>query len=849
MIIQSQSNEEKISGVVERVTFHNLENGYSVLKVSPFNAPQEIVTVIVHQAKVFAGASVEFFGNWTGHPKFGDQFKATRIIEKKPSSTASMEKYLGSGLIKGVGPKTAKKIVHHFKDKTLNVFEDDIDQLLKVPGIAQKKLAHIQSSWNEHKAIRDVMLFLQNYGISTLFAVKIFKTYKDKSIEIVTDNPYRLAKDIYGIGFLSADRVALKLGLEQDAPRRIEAGIRHVLAGSREQGHCYLLKEQILSEVRELLGIDDEALIEKALYSILENDEIKKRHLFQKESGRHEDCFYSKTLYFDEAYIVKKVKSLSGARIAVDNERIETWIQKYCNLKSISLSDEQNAAVMGSVARSFSILTGGPGCGKTTTTNVLVRLLLAMEKKVLLAAPTGRAAQRMGEVVGMEAKTIHRLLEWTPQKGGFKKGEEEELDGDFIIIDECSMLDVVLAASLLRAIPQKMQVLFIGDPDQLPSVGAGNVLHDLLRSKKVHNFKLTKVFRQAQESFIIKYAHMINRGEVPKIDSPIAATSLWKEGVDCMFFDAEEATQEQLKFIQKVRKVVNEQNETIESADEEELYLGSELKTDSLGRPLREPVISIPKKFQHVDLLKLAQTKDTVDALKEVIKKIHPWSSLNYGLTALDTIRRLFTTTIYQKYGKQIEIQILSPQIRGTLGTRNLNQGMQEACNPPGQGKKELQFGDRIYREGDRIIQTRNNYDLGVFNGDIGNIDQIDFEEGTCLISFGGPSERKEVVYKREDMSELQLAYAITIHKSQGSEFDAVIIPVATQHYKMLFRNLIYTGLTRAKKLAIFVGGRRALTMAVLNIDSRKRQTALTHLMDANLFNSDKQDNRRSPGP
>ena len=840
----SENDLISLSGIVERVTFHSAESGWSVLKVAPFDNPHKLATVVIHQAQVFAGSSMEFWGQWSQHPQHGEQFKAQRAVEKKPASSAALEKYLGSGLIKGVGPKTAKKIVKFFKEKTLEVFEERIERLLEVPGIAEKKLIDIQHSWQEHKAIRDVMLFLQGYGISSLFAVKIYKQYGNKAVDIVSENPYRLSKDIYGIGFFSADKIALNMGHLPDGPLRIEAAIKHVLAASKEEGHCYLYQEQIFSKTLELLKLDSskdvsgKAKIEELLVGLLQKNEIKKRI--------HEDeiVYYSNSLFFDEQCVATKIKKWSAQKVNVDLDRVRKWVEGHCQHQRISLSQEQQEAVIGISGSSFSILTGGPGCGKTTTTKVLAKLLIAMKKKVMLGAPTGRAAQRMSEVIGLEAKTLHRLLEWAPGAVGFKRNEENPLELDFLIVDECSMLDIQLAASLLKALPASAQILFIGDPDQLPSVGAGNVLFDLLQARNVASFKLTQVFRQAQESLIIRFAHQINKGEVPQIESPFHRPELWKKKVDCLFIDAEEATLEQIRFLQKAKSAMAK---TMRSGEEQLIQTGEqmtsvmkrqgdELKIEELlvqefsdMREIHAPLFIVPEKFKHVHLEQIHQAPEAVDELRAVLKNVHPWSALHYGMSALDTVLRLYTKTIPEYFGKDTEIQLLTPQVRGSLGTLNLNASLQQAVNPASDGIKEMRLGDRILREGDRVIQTRNNYDLGVYNGDIGRITNIDFENDVCHIQFG---QLAPVSYQKEDLLEISLAYGITIHKSQGSEFDAVIIPVATQHFKMLFRNLIYTGLTRAKKLCVFVGSRKALTMAVKQIDNRQRQTALTFLVE-----------------
>ncbi len=816
---------EILKGIVDRVTFHNPDNGWSILRVMPFNNPQGQETVIVHQTKVFAGATMEFQGSWTSHPKYGRQFLASVAKEKKPATTAALEKYLGSGLIKGVGPKTAQKIVHHFNEQTLDIFEEDIERLTEVPGIAKKKLDMISCAWTEHKAIREVMMFLQFHGISTLFAVRIYKEYGNDAIRIVIEDPYRLANDFYGIGFFSADKVALSIGLEHDSQQRIMAGIKHVLAASRNFGHCYLTESQINKQVKELLQLDlSDKLLELLQY-------MKKKKLLMVrdlivEADTSEHCYYSKSLYFDELYVAKRIMAI-GNPPTVEKIRIERWISLYCKAKNIYLSDEQAAATKGIVCEKFSILTGGPGCGKTTTTLVIVKLIEAMGLKVLLAAPTGRAAQRMTDVIGKESKTIHRLLGW--QGGKFKKDEETPLKTNFLIVDECSMLDINLTASLLKAVPKNAQVLFIGDSDQLPSVGAGNVLKDIIMSKVVPCFKLTKIFRQTQESLIIKYAHQINKGDMPWIKSPFKKPEIWQDKNDCLFLDSDEATKDQISFITRVKKFYDLKLWELESNISEKSD-GSDFFEFRIQEPVipYETEIIIPKKFEYVDLQKVYKAETKVQELLSVVKKVHPWSSLHYGFSALDVVRMLYQEWI-PKYHGACEIQILSPMTRGSLGTISLNNMIQETSNPFIEGKKQLKVGERIFRIGDRVIHKRNNYDLGVFNGDIGVISDIDNINLTCTIAFY--PDNRLIHYRQNDIMELDLAYAITIHKSQGSEFEVVIIPILTQHFKMLFRNLIYTGITRAKKLAIFVGTRRALAMAIKNQDISKRQTALQQLL------------------
>jgi exodeoxyribonuclease V alpha subunit len=816
---------ETLRGIVSRVTYHNPDTGWSVLRVQAFDNMQEQVTVTVHQTKVFAGATMEFHGAWTVHPQFGRQFRADEAIEKKPATAAALEKYLGSGLIKGVGPSTAKKIVRHFGDDTLEVFENKIARLREVHGIATRKLAMIAAAWQEHRMVREVMTFLQGHGISTLFSVRIYKKYGDRAIEMVLEDPYRLANDFYGIGFFSADKVALSIGLGRDSEPRLIAAVRHVLAAAREQGHCYLTAGQIASEVRQLLVMDCDDRLAAVLVRMEAENHLRVRTLAAGD-GSPLSCYYSKSLYYDEEAVARRLLALVGAS-GVDRQRVEDWIDRYCRTREIALSDEQALAVRRIAEQRCAVLTGGPGCGKTTTTLVIVRLLEAMGLTVLLAAPTGRAAQRMSEVIGREARTIHRLLEW--QNGSFQRNEDNPLHADFLIVDECSMLDISLTASLLQAVPGKCQLLLIGDADQLPSVGAGNVLRDVIASGAIPVFRLTKIFRQAGESLIIRAAHQINRGEVPAIASPFKEPAVWRDGSDCLFLDSDEATREQLDFITRIKRTFNWQLPQLEG-----LTTGAnpfEFRTAEAVTSAAEHDFVIPAKFRHVDLHQVRQAAGPVAELKAVLARVHPWSTLHYGLTALDTVVRLYLEWIPKYQGAGGEIQILCPMVRGTLGTANVNVVIQQAVNPPREGRAEIQVGERLFRVGDRVIHRRNNYDLAVFNGDIGEIVAIDNEDLTCTVRF--LPDGREVGYQRDDIVELDLAYAITIHKSQGSEFSAVVIPVLNQHFKMLYRNLIYTGLTRARRLAVFVGTRKALAMAIRQQDPLQRQTALEQLLRA----------------
>ncbi len=807
--------EERLAGVVERVTYHNPDNGWSVLRVTPFSGYREQVTVTVHQMQVFAGATMEFIGSWTVHPRFGRQFKATRAVERKPADAGALEKYLGSGLIKGVGPKTARRIVRHFGADTLRVFEEDIDRLLEVPGIARKKLAAIKEAWSEHRAIREVMMFLQGHGISTLFAVRIYKKYGDAAIALVSENPYRLAADFYGIGFFSADRVALSLGFAKDSPLRLRAAISHVLSAGREQGHCYLTREQIVAAVLDLLAIDLGERIDELLEEMHQARELCKRVLPAEQDETI--CYYSRSLFYAEQDVAGRIRALTGPA-GEDADRIRAWLASYNARSKQPLSPGQNEAVAGIALERFSILTGGPGCGKTTTTKVLVRLYQAMGRSVLLAAPTGRAAQRMSEVIGLEARTIHRLLEF--QGTSFARNADNPLKTDVLIVDECSMLDISLAASLLAAVTDKTSLLFIGDADQLPPVGPGNVLRDIIASGAVPCFHLSEVFRQARQSQIISAAHAINQGRLPQIGSPFRYPDLWQTS-DCLFMDAEEATRQQLGVIARIKAHFRTEKER-EQAVGRDPFAGEEDE----GTPYES--LSLPEQFAHVDPDAVVTAESAADELLAVLGKVHPWSTLYYGLTAIDVVRRLYCEWI-PRYYPNAEIQVLSPMIRGSLGTASLNTMLQEAVNPPGKDRAELKVGERVFRVGDRVIHRRNNYELEVFNGDIGRVVAVEHGGPSLKVSF--LPEGRVVEYRKDQVTELDHAFAITVHKAQGSEFDVVILPVLSQHYRMLFRNLVYTGLTRAKKLVVFVGTRKALAMAVHNRESLKRQTGMTYLL------------------
>ncbi len=812
--------QAELKCIVTRVTYHNPTTGWSVLRVQPVHSPQSQETVTVFQTKVFAGATILFLGAWEHHTRYGKQFKATQAIEKKPASTASIEKYIGSGLITGIGPKTAKRIVQHFKSETLNIFEHQTDRLLEVPGIAQKKLETIRSAWQTHRSIREIMMFLQSHGVSTLFSVRIFKKYGETAIEKVSNNPYQLADDFFGIGFFSADKIANSLGFGPNSEIRLRAGIKQILSASREQGHCYLSLQQIIKETNNLLSLNVSNRIQDLLEKMQADEELKLR-LINGNEDQPINAYYANSIYFAENLVAEKILSLKN-KCPLNTKKVQNWIKEYTLKKGLKLSQDQLNATLGVISEQCAILTGGPGVGKTTTTQIIVKLFNALGKKVILAAPTGRAAQRMSEVIGQESKTLHRLLEWKATQ--FNRNENNPLAADVIILDECSMIDITLMASFLRAVPNDCQLLLIGDADQLPPVGAGCVLRDLIASQQLPCFHLTQVFRQAKTSKIIKFAHKINQGITPLIESPFNRPFAWQDGTDCLFIDSAEATQKQLAFIRQVKRHFR----TIDAQHTLPKDTGSNLANDPVGKH-NEATLEIPKVFEHVSIEKLLKANKQTDELKAMIKKIPSDSSLHYGLSATDVVVKLILDWIPKYHPANRETQILSPMTKGSFGTANLNKLVQEKINPPAPNKAEIQFGGHILRVGDRVIHRRNNYDNNVYNGDIGIIEDVDNLSLSLVVSLF-PNGR-QVNFTKEDLMDLDLAYAITIHKSQGSEFDTVIMPLLSQHFVMLHKNLIYTGLTRAKKLSVIVGSRQALAMASQKNDNESRQTALQEIL------------------
>ena len=705
---------EHLRCVVERITYQNADNGYTVLKCAVKNY-SDLVTVVGTMPDTHVGSVLSLEGMWKMDAKYGRQFLVEKFEETLPATVYGIEKYLGSGLVKGVGPKFAKRIVEKFGKDTLDVIEETPDELLKVSGIGKVRVDRIKTSWQEQKEIKNIMLFLQSHEVSTSHATKIFKTYGSESIAIVKENPYRLADDIWGIGFKTADSIAQKMGIDKGKFVRLRSGIFYTLNKLAEAGHCYATREQLIGKARELLEVEEPELEITLDEMIRTNDVIR-------DEAEDREAIYLPPYYFSESGCAKRLLRLMscGKKKSEDTEEI---LKKVADSSEITYDEIQWQAVKTAVSSKVMVLTGGPGTGKTTTTLGIISAYKQAGCQIILAAPTGRAAKRMSEATGMEAKTIHRLLEYKPPEG-YQKNEEHPLEGDVLILDECSMIDIMLMYNLLKALPQQMSLILVGDIDQLPSVGAGNVLRDIIDSGCVPVVRLTRIFRQAQGSRIIMNAHRINRGE--GIDM--------RGGKDADFFFAtKESNQEVVDTIVQYCKT------------------------------------NLPR-YYHVDPLQ--------------------------------------------------DIQVLTPMQRGECGAVNLNQVLQEAMNP---SKIFLRRGGTQYRLKDKVMQIRNDYDKEVFNGDIGTITKVDVEERELTVLF----EEREVVYDVTELDELTLAYAVTIHKSQGSEYPIVVMPFTMSHFVMLQRNLLYTGVTRAKKILVLVGEKKAVYYAIKNETTTGRNTCL----------------------
>ncbi|MGK7876407.1 MAG: ATP-dependent RecD-like DNA helicase [Xenococcaceae cyanobacterium] len=719
---------ESLTGVVERLTYHSSESGYTVARLKVPRA-SDLVTIVGNFANIQAGQTLKLKGFWRDHPQYGRQFQVVQYTETKPATLTGMEKYLGSGLIKGVGPVTAKRIVAHFGLATLEVIENQVERLSEVRGIAKKRIAQIQKAWEEQKAIKDVMVFLQGHGVSTTYAVKIFKQYGEAAITTVTNNPYQLAVDIYGIGFLTADKIARNLGISPGSAFRYRAGVLHVLSEAASAGHCFLPQPELVNLAAEQLTTSEHQPEREAIASIA-NQMYQSRELIVEIGAGEMPLCYQPTFFHTEENLAQLLQHHLSHPLSADLLRVRNWIERFTQSRGIQLSEQQQQAVEMAASSRVMILTGGPGCGKTFCTRTIVSLWKAMDKSIALAAPTGRAAQRLSEMTGVEAKTLHRLLEFDPATMGFKRDLDNLLPYTAIVVDEASMLDLFLAHSLLKAVPMDAQLLLVGDVDQLPSVGPGNVLKDLINSRRVPVVRLTQVFRQAECSAIVRAAHQINRGQYPVLE-PISdvpqSDCLWHNGG----FEPEHGVQVVCELIQ-------------------------------------------------------------------------------------DLIPRL-------GFNPATDVQVLCPMTRGVVGTRNFNQVLQQLINPPSLDKAEIARGGTTLRVGDRVIQQKNDYQREVFNGDLGVVKGIDTTEQEVTVQF----DQRLVTYDYADLNEITLAWSISIHKSQGSEYPVVILPLYMTHYLMLSRNLLYTGLTRAKKLGIVIGGKKAIAIAVKQLKEQQRYTRL----------------------
>jgi exodeoxyribonuclease V alpha subunit len=710
----------EVQGVVERITFQNEETGFAVARLAPEGGGAP-VTILGVFSNIFPGEFLRCSGTWVRHPQWGLQMQVSSSESIRPATSHGIRKYLGSGMVKGIGPVMAGRIVDKFGEKSLEIIECSPNRLAEIDGIGEKRIDMIRSAWNEHREIRNVMLFLQSNNVSPTFAVRIFKAYGGDAISIVENNPYRLASDIWGIAFKKADMIARNLGVGEADPRRIEAGIIYVLRQAIDNyGHLFLTRNELTDLAESILGTRE---IEQILASMIERD------ILTAETMDDSEAIYLPALLALEKDLASAIAHLAQRPmdIGISDASLASRLRSLTSSGAVRLSEEQTQAAALCVKSRIAVLTGGPGTGKTTTTRAIVDLLRSLGKHVLLASPTGRAAKRLSEAAGADAKTIHRMLGYDPSTRQFKFNATAPLDCDALIVDEASMLDINLAFACISALPDHAQILLVGDMDQLPSVGPGNVLRDIIGSDAAPIARLTEIFRQAALSAIVTNAHAINQGKFPRLSPPKDRSS------DMVYVAAEEAE-------------------------------------DVASRIVAVVANSLPKRGYALD-----------------------------------------------------DIQVLAPMQKGPAGAMSLNEKLQARLNPPEAGKPEARIGSRLFRLGDRVIQLRNNYDKGIFNGEIGAILSINDADSTLVVHY----QDQNIQYDFHDLDELGLAYCLTVHKSQGSEFPVAVIAVHTQHYALLQRNLLYTAITRAKRFAVLVGSRRAVEIAVRNDKIAARNTRL----------------------
>ncbi|HYU33939.1 MAG TPA: ATP-dependent RecD-like DNA helicase [Thermoanaerobaculia bacterium] len=716
-------DEDTLEGVLERIVFANEANAWSVVRLAVPGQRDE-VTAVGNLLGIQPGENLRLRGAWVQDPKYGRQFKVSSYRTVAPATSAGIEKYLGSGLIRGIGKGLAGRLVQSFGLETLDVIENHPERLREVEGIGPQRSTAIQRAWTEQRDIKDVMVFLQSHGVSTHFAIKVYKTYGANAVRVVQENPYRLAADVYGIGFKTADTIATALGIPPTAPQRIEAGALHLLGEAADRGHVYLPRRELREDATKLLGAEDWR-IDQAVAALAEAGQVVVEPVAAAPLDPAEAAIFLKPLHAAEAGIAARIRGLlvqPALPLEIDLDRAVEWFEKQ---ERIALAPQQRQAIRAGLTRKILVVTGGPGTGKTTLVRGIVQILEKKGQKILLAAPTGRAAKRLSEATGGEAATLHRLLEFNAQTRAFDRNRERPLTCDLLIVDEVSMLDTVLAYHLLRALPDSGRLILVGDVDQLPSVGPGRILGDLIRSDAVEVVRLTEIFRQAERSLIVVNAHRINQGTMPILES------VDSDG-DFFFFER------------------------------------------------RDP-------------------EEVVETICQLVARRIPAGF------KLDPVE---------------QIQVLTPRNRGPLGTEALNARLRDLLNPEGPA---VTRGGKTLRVGDKVMQIRNNYDLEVWNGDIGRVAEIDEVDQLVRITFDG----RAVVYDFASLDELVLSYACSIHKSQGSEYPCVVIPFHTTHYLMLQRNLLYTALTRAKRLAILVGEERALRIAVANRKTKGRFTRL----------------------